>query len=56
MKLVEPDYATLLLEAHRRWINERTAEAQDAFDRVLWAAVKADVAARARRFVGQVKP
>lgn len=42
MKLVETDYALLLEMAHRRWINERTAETSDAFDRALLAAISHD--------------
>jgi hypothetical protein len=47
MKIVEPDYIELLVQAHRRWIRERTAEAGNNFDRALWASIKADVKPRA---------
>ena len=46
MKLVEPDYSELLVQAHRRWILERTTDAGDAFDRAVLAAIHADVKRR----------
>ena len=42
LRLVEPDYHEILTLAHRRWINERTVAAAEAFDRALMAAIHAD--------------
>ena len=37
MRVVEPDLNEMLLHTHRRWINERTPEAETAFNKVLAA-------------------
>jgi hypothetical protein len=42
LSVVASDYREILRIAHRRWINERSPAAADAFDRALRAAVEAD--------------
>src|SRR4051794_21724283 len=46
MRLVEPDYKELMRQAHQKWINERTPEAERAFNKALAAAVADDRAKR----------